>query len=60
MVDPNDYQQLEIEEGKFLNLNKHIQGDVKQQYLELLRKYKDVFAWSHNRVEGGSPSFGRT
>lgn len=52
MVDQKAYQKIEIKPEKFLNISKHIQGDVKQKYVDLLKQYKDVFTWSHNDIKG--------
>jgi Reverse transcriptase (RNA-dependent DNA polymerase) len=51
-VDPKQCQKIEIEPGKFINISRHIQGDLKTLYLDLLQQYKDVFAWSHSDLKG--------
>ncbi|CAM6094832.1 unnamed protein product [Calypogeia fissa] len=59
IVDPKACQQLEIEPGRFLNISKHIQGELKEEYLLLLKRYRDIFAWSHVDLKGIPPYLGQ-
>ena len=44
---------LGIEEGKTLAfVTSNLLEDVKQEIIELLKKYKDCFAWSYDKMSG--------
>jgi len=38
---------IEIELGKTLNINKNLTVDQEQKLVQLLRKYKEAFAWDY-------------
>jgi len=38
---------IEIEPRKTLNINKNLTTDQEQKLVQLLRKYKEVFAWDY-------------
>lgn len=58
MVDPRQVQKIKLESGKFINIGKHIKGELKERYINLLKQYKDVFAWSHKDLKGTHPWLG--
>ena len=41
-----------LEEGKVLKIGTRIAEEVKQDLIELLREFKDVFAWSYQDMPG--------
>lgn len=38
---------IKIEPGKTLNINKNMIADQEQKLVQLLRKYKEAFAWDY-------------
>ena len=43
---------IEIELGKVLNINKNLTDDQEQRLAQLLRKYKETFAWDYPDMKG--------
>ena len=46
---------VEIEPGKTLNINKNLTEDQAQRLVQLLRKYKEAFAWDYLDMKGIDP-----
>jgi hypothetical protein len=46
-----DYDIGSKEEPKIVKLSKYLPAHVKNKYVELLKKYKDVFAWSYDDLK---------
>ena len=46
---------IEIEPGKVLNINKNPTDDQQQRLIQLLRKYKEAFAWDSLDMKGIDP-----
>lgn len=46
---------IEIELGKNLNIKKNLTGDQEHKLVQLLRKYKESFAWDHPYMKGIDP-----
>jgi hypothetical protein len=51
---PEEVEDCDIgtkEEPKIVKLSKYLPAQVKSKYVELLKKYKDVFAWSYDDLK---------
>ena len=59
IVDPLATQKIEVRPEKFVRISRHIQGVTKAKYTTLLKKYSDVFAWSHTDLKGIPPHLGQ-
>lgn len=46
---------IEIGPQKDLNINKNLTGDQEQRLVQLLRKYKEAFAWDYSDMKGIDP-----
>jgi len=46
---------IETEAGKTLNTNKNLTADQEQKLVQLLRKYKEAFAWDDLNMKGIDP-----
>jgi hypothetical protein len=59
VVDPNAYEKVESTLGRSVNISTHIQGEVWEKYVDLLKAYEKVFAWSHEDLKGIDPKYGQ-
>jgi hypothetical protein len=59
VVDPNAYQKVELSPRRFININNHIQGETRKKYIDLLKAYEKVFAWSHEDLKGIDLKYGQ-
>jgi hypothetical protein len=59
IVDPIACQKVELAPGKFINISNHIQGELKDKFIAMLKAYEDVFAWSHEDLKGIDPKYGQ-
>jgi hypothetical protein len=51
---PEEVEDCDIgtkEEPKIVKLSKYLPAQVKSKYVELLKQYKDVFAWSYDDLK---------
>jgi len=46
---------IKIEPRKTFNINKNLTGDQEQKLVQLLRKYKEFFAWDYLDIKGIDP-----
>ena len=46
---------IEIELGKTLNINKNLTPEQEEKLVQLLRKYKEAFAWDYPDMKGIDP-----
>lgn len=51
-----DSSPIEIEFGKFLNINPNLIAEKNQLMLQLLQKYKKAFAWDYMDMKGIYPN----
>ncbi|KAA3458801.1 hypothetical protein EPI10_013371 [Gossypium australe] len=47
-----EVENIALEEGKVVKIGTHITEETKQDLVELLREFKDVFAWSYQDIPG--------
>ena len=45
------------EDPKLVKVSVHVQGRVKEDLLNLLKEFKDIFAWEYSDMKGIDPSF---
>ena len=55
VVNPSDYKRVEVELERAFYLVKTMSRKEKEGYVELLRKYSDVFAWAPSNLQGIPP-----
>ena len=58
VVAPDDYESFSLPEGKSFFLGKHLSDAERDEYLQLLMEYTDVFAWAPSDLSGISPNLG--
>jgi len=46
---------VEIEQGKFLNINDSLYSDQHQNIIQVLQNYKGAFAWDYLDMKGINP-----
>eukprot|EP00253_Pinus_taeda_P033590 PITA_33590 len=46
---------VEIESGKTLNINANLNSEQEEKHIQLLRKYKEAFAWDYPDMKGIDP-----
>jgi len=46
---------IEIEPGKTLNINKNLTAEQEEKFVQILRKYKEAFAWDYPDMKGIDP-----
>jgi len=46
---------IEIEPGKTLSINKNLTAEQEEKLVQLLRKYKEAFAWDYPDIKGIDP-----
>ena len=59
IVRPSDYEKVEVEPGKTFLLGKSMSKEQRCEYVDLLREYLDVFAWSASDLKGIPPELGQ-
>lgn len=52
MIDKKDYDTVEISKDQTLNLCRHQTKQEREEYVQLLQKYRDVFVWSMEDLIG--------
>lgn len=48
----DEIEQVEVEEGKFLNVGKAVQGKARDELITLLKESRSVFAWTAEDMPG--------
>ena len=52
IVDPSDYDKVEVAPGKDFFLGRTMRGTEKESYVKLLKEFSDVFAWNPTDLQG--------
>jgi hypothetical protein len=51
-------QKIEVKPEKYVKISQLFQGAAKEKYTAFLKRYSDVFAWSHTDIKGIPPYLG--
>ena len=52
VVNPSDYKKVEVAPERAFYLGKTMSRDERRDYVELLKDYSDVFAWTMSDLQG--------
>ena len=58
IVNPKDYESVEVSEGKSFYLEKKLNNEERIEYITVLREFLDVFAWTPSDLERIPPRLG--
>ena len=58
IINPSDYKKVEIAPERAFYLGKTMSGKEKEDYVELLKEYSNVFAWSSLDLQEIPPDLG--
>ena len=58
VVNPSDYEKVEVAPERAFYLGKAMSRKEKEDYVELLKEYSDVFVWTLSDLRGIPPDLG--